>query len=278
MKRVVSTVVVVAWAAVSVASQGNPAAPLQGSPDVLMMQAVFRISGPGDSSRIRITGTGFLIERPNAATPGGMDCIAVTAAHVFRQISGDQATFLIQMQRPDGKYQRLYLPVRIRQKGAQLWTELPSVDLAVMHIPPPKGGVRAIPFDMLATDGDMEKRLDLSVGDSVHALGYPFGYDFNDFPAVRSAVLASYPLTPASVVKQLVVDFLSVGGDSGGPVYTRSKAPGASQTTDGVKVLGMVAQQILSPDRLQNTGLTYVTPAEFIRQAIGILPSRVAAK
>ena len=99
--------------------------------------------------------------------------------------------------------------------------------------------------------------------------------------SLRTSVPAEsrYPVDrAASVVKQLVVDFLSVGGDSGGPVYTRSKSPGASQTTDGVKVLGMVAQQILSPDRLQNTGLTYVTPAEFIRQAIGILPSRVAAK
>jgi hypothetical protein len=276
MKRVVPTVVAVAFAAVSLVSQGNPAAPLQASPDVMMMQAVFRISGPGDSARIRITGTGFLIERPNAAA--GMDCIAVTAAHVLRQISGDQATFLVTMQRPDGKYQRLFLPVRIRQRGAQLWTELPAVDLAVMHIPPPKAGVTAIPFDMLATDGDMDKRLALSVGDSVHALGYPFGYEFNNFPAVRSAVLASYPLAPASVVKQLVVDFLSVGGDSGGPVYTRSRSTGAPQSTDGFKVLGMVAQQILSPDRMQNTGLTYVTPAEFIRQAIGILPSRVAAK
>jgi len=278
MKLVVPTVAALALMAVSVVSQENPAAPLQASPDVAMMRAVFRISGPGDTSRIRITGTGFLVERPNAAAAAGIDCIAVTAAHVLRQISGDQATFLIQMLRPDGKFQRLFLPVRIRQRGAQLWTELPSVDVAVMRIPPPKAGVRSIPFDMLATDADMEKRLALNVGDSVHALSYPFGYEFNEFPAVRSAVLASYPLAPASVVKQLVVDFMSVGGDSGGPVYTRSRNMGTAQATEGVKVLGMVAQQILSPDRLQNTGLTSVTPAEFIRQAIGLLPSGAEAK
>jgi hypothetical protein len=35
---------------------------------------------------------------------------------------------------------------------------------------------------------------------------------------------------------------------------------------------GVVTQQILSPDNAHNTGLAAVAPAEFIREAIGLLP------
>jgi hypothetical protein len=56
------------------------------SPD--LMQTVFRITGAGDMPRKRITGTGFLVERRRAQAPNGVEYIAVTAAHVLREISG----------------------------------------------------------------------------------------------------------------------------------------------------------------------------------------------
>lgn len=254
----------------AVAAQDGPVAAKPANPHLAMMQAAFRITGAGDNPRKRITGTGFLVERRGSAPTNRVDYIAVTAAHVLRDISGNTATFLIRVMREDGSFQRLFLPVPIRQKGAQLWTELPTVDVAVMYLPLSKAAVQPVPFDALATDSDVDTLLALNVGDSVHVLGYPFGYEFNELPAVRSAVLASYPLVPARGVKRLIVDFMAFGGDSGGPLYTSSATTGQSGHT--LKVLGVVTHQILSPDNVENTGLASVTPAEFIREAIRLLP------
>ena len=270
MRLLITFIVALVVIVGAVTAQEGPAVATPANPDLAMMQAVFRITGAGDNPRKRITGTGFLVERRGSQAASSMHYIAVTAAHVLRDISGNTATFLITVMRADGSYQRLFLPVPIRQKGAQLWTELPTVDIAVMYLPLSKAAVKPVPFEALASDTDVETRLALSVGDSVHALGYPFGYEFNGLPAVRSAVLASHPLVPARVVKRLIVDFMATGGDSGGPLYTRAATTGQSGST--LKVLGVVTHQILSPDNAENTGLASVAPAEFILQAIGLLP------
>jgi len=276
MRLLIPFIVALAVLIAGLTAQDTVVEPRPVSPDLVMMQTVFRITGAGDTPRKRITGTGFLVERRGAQAANSVDYIAVTAAHVLRDISGNTATFLIRSMRQDGAFQRVFLPVAIRQNGAQLWTELPTIDVAVMYVPV-KTGVKAVPFEMLATDNDVATRLALSVGDSVHALGYPFGYEFNELPAVRNAVLASHPLVPARTVKRFIVDFLAFGGDSGGPVYTRARTPATGQSADILTVLGVVTQQILSPDNAHNTGLAAVAPAEFIREAIGLLP-RLPAK
>lgn len=38
------------------------------------------------------------------------------------------------------------------------------------------------------------------------------------------------------------------------------------------KILGIVTEQITSPDKRENIGLTWVVPAVFIKEAIDLLP------
>ncbi len=276
MRRLVLIALIQVLAVEILGAQETPARSRSANPHVALMQAVFRITGLGDNARETITGTGFLVERTSPLAAGTSEYVAVTAAHVLRRISGDNATFRIPMTRPDGTHQSVVLPMTIRRKGAQLWTELPGADVAVISVPLPATGVKTISFDRLATDEDVEQVLLLSAGDVVHVLTHPFGYEFNDFPVVRSVTLASHPLVPARTVKRLVVDFTAFGGDSGGPVYSGPRGAGAAWLEEDVRILGMVTQQVLSPDRTQNTGLTFVTPAAFIREAISLLPQRMA--
>jgi hypothetical protein len=199
MRRLIPSVLVQVLFVALLEAQESPARSGSANPHIALMQAVFRITGPGESAKETITGTGFLVERTNPSTGGISDYIAVTAAHVLRRISGDIATFRIPMTRLDGTQQGVVLPMTIRRKGAQLWTELPGVDVAVMSVPLAETRVKFIKFDRLATDEDIDQVLFLTVGDIVHVLTYPFGYEFNDFPVVRQVTLASHPLVPARV-------------------------------------------------------------------------------
>jgi hypothetical protein len=224
------------------------------------------------------TGTGFLVGKPTPTDPKRWFFVTVTAAHVLKGIAGESTNFVFRMKDSESQYQRIVFQVPIRRNGVPLWKEHPFADVAVMYTTLPNNAIQTIPLDALATDEDFDK-FELHPGDEVKALGYPFGYEVNEFafPVLRRASLASYPLTPAKKVKQFVVDFPAFGGNSGGPVYINSQNRTYNNSINMgsvvFKVLGIVTQQITSPDKSENIGLTYVVPAEFIREAINLLPS-----
>jgi hypothetical protein len=252
--------------------------------DSAMMQTTFRIVGPNAAQPGKqSTGTGFLVGRPTPQDPKQSFRIAVTAAHVLKAISGDEAVFVIRVKDGVTKYKRVAVRVQIRSNGAPLWKEHPTADVAVMYCPlPNNNAMEVIPLDSLATDNTFVE-YGIHPGEDVNSLGYPFGYEVNEFgfPLLRKAQVASFPLVPAKTMKKFVADFFSFGGNSGGPVYIYSQ----NRTFNGLvhlgssvfALLGLVSENISSPDNAQNIGLAYVVYAEYIKEAINLMPANPGA-
>ena len=246
--------------------------------DTMMMNATFRIMGPSlEVPGALYTGSGFLIDRASAADAAGGTVVAVSAAHVLSGISGDYAVFVFRLKNDSTKYERVQCPVRIRMDGRPLWTSHPAEDIVAMHVRMPTGhAMDAIPVSLLATD-EAFASYNVHPGDEVSSLGYPFGYELNEFgfPLLRSGRIASFPLTPVRTMKQFFVDFSAGGGTSGGPVYISSQnRTFNNRLTLGravFSVLGMVTQNALSPDGKQDAGITKVVHAQFVRETIAAI-------
>lgn len=247
--------------------------------DTQVMQSAFRIEGPSVANPAeKWTGTGFFVAVPASGDPGYVDCVAVTAAHVLRGIGGDVASLIVRLRDDQQGYKRHQVQARIRKDSVPLWTEHPSADVAVIRCPvlPAAHAMRFVGVESLATDRTFEDYA-LHPGESVNAIGYPFGYELNGFgfPVVRQAMLASFPLVPARSLKVFIADFPAFGGNSGGPVYLYAafrRTQGRMEVRQLFYVLGLVSENVTSHDGKQNVGLTKVVYAEFIRQAIDLLP------
>jgi trypsin-like peptidase len=247
--------------------------------DTLMMNATFRILGPSiEVPGALYTGSGFLVSRSSAGDPT-RSFVAVSAAHVMSGITGDHAVFVVRMRNDQTRYQRAQFPVRIRMDGRPLWTEHHAEDVVAMHVRMPAGhAMDSVPIPLLATD-EAFASYNVHPGDEVSSLGYPFGYEVNEFgfPLLRSGRIASFPLTPVRMMKQFFVDFSVGGGTSGGPVYISSQnRTFNNRVTFGrsvFSILGIVTQNALSPDGKQDAGITKVIHAQFIRDTLAALPA-----
>ena len=178
--------------------------------------AVFRITNG------RSSGTGFLV-----AIPGRDDhssVVLVTAAHVFEEMGGAECQLILRTQSADGSYARRDTPITIREHGAPNWKRHPEMDVAALEI--------RLPGDLAVTPLDFEQLADaawvaekkLRVGQRVCIASYPAQLAANDagWPVLRHGAVASYPLSPVSQVKTLLVDANTFGGDSGAPVFAAS--------------------------------------------------------
>jgi hypothetical protein len=96
------------------------------------------------------------------------------------------------------------------------------------------------------------------------------------FPILRSGIISSYPLTPASSVKFIGFDFRVYKGNSGGPVYfkytnrTYSTGTHLGETAHGI--IGLVSQQVEDPNSKTEISLAHVVSGQFIVETINRLP------
>ena len=240
---------------------------------VLLMSSTFRIAGPATGEGKFSVGTVFFVGRPLRSGPNRASSVMVTAAHVLQDISGDEAILWLRRKTADGTYEPLEHRLRIRSKGAPLWTQPPGTDVAVMYAPlPNEAHVALLSRDLLATDR-MMTQYEVHPGDELLSLGFPFGLAANDagFPILRSGKIASYPLVPARKYPTFLYDFQVYEGNSGGPVYyTGSRTYGGRAAQPVYFIAGLVSQHAaIGGQRLQ---LAAVVPAQFIREAIDSLP------
>ena len=241
--------------------------------NVLLMGATFRIAGPARGEGNISVGTVFFVGRPLKSNPGLASYVMVTAAHVLQDISGDEAVLWLRKKKADGTFEALEHRLRIRSKGAPLWTQPEGRDVAVMYaLLPNEAHVVLLSKDLLATD-QMMTQYEVHPGDELLSLGFPFGLAANDagFPILRSGKIASYPLGPARKYPTFLYDFQVYEGNSGGPVYyTGSRSYGGQAAQPVNFISGLVSQHaVIDGQRLQ---LAAVVPAQFIREAIESLP------
>jgi S1-C subfamily serine protease len=250
----------------------------------VMMEATIKIVGPADLAKPQLvrTGTGFVVGRPVPDQPNRSYFVLVTAAHVFRDIQGENAVLIVRTKAETGPYQRREHPIRIRIGSSPLWTEHPDSDVAVMYVALPDNvALQPIPDEFLATDSDFTK-WEFHPGDEVFTVGYPHGFEANEFgfPVLRSGRIASFPLAPAAALKNFKVDFSVFGGNSGGPIYINQlgRQYGNSYNIDErvFRVLGLVSQQISLTATGERLNVAVVVHAHFIRGAIALLPPHPA--
>jgi 2-alkenal reductase len=162
-------------------------------------------------------------------------------------------------------------PVAARLVGSAPW-----VDLAVLKLPDPPDDLRPIP---IGTSGD------LSVGQSVFAIGNPFGLSRSLTTGVISALDRRFPTASGrEIVGVIQTDAAINPGNSGGPlvdssgrligVNTAILAPTGSFTGVGfsipVDTVNRIVPELVRDRRAQLPGIGFVPLPEDVAQQHGI--------
>jgi hypothetical protein len=191
--------------------------------NTLLMHATFLIVGPTKKQNEFSFGTVFVMGIPFKNDPKAAHIVLVTAAHVFEGINGDKATLQLRRKNPDGTYATFGFEFPIRKDGNPLYVRHPTADVAAMFCDiPDEVPMTGLPPESLVTDKSLAE-IEFHPGDEAYILGFPAMISTEGgFPILRTGRIASYPLTPMSVVHQWAFDAHIFNGNSGGPVYFTS--------------------------------------------------------
>ena len=245
------------------------------------MESTCKLVGKGS------LGTGFIIGKPVSNEPVKLFFTLVTAHHVLAAMQGEFATMVFRKVKDTNQWERIEVPLRIREGGKELWKKHADVDLGAMHVGLPNDAIRVIaPMSLLLDDVKL-REFEISPGTELLCLGYPFGAEANPegFPILRSGRIASYPLLPTKRTKTLLFDFSVFKGNSGGPVYLYERAPvygGALRVGTIGGIVGVVTAERSITQRIEQLyerretstplALGEVIHASFIQELVNSLP------
>ena len=254
-----------------------------------MMEATCKISGAGS------TGTGFIIGKPDPKDEKRFLFTLVTANHVFASVKGDDVVLSLRRRKDADHWERIEVPIHIREKGKELWLKHADVDLAAIHVALPAGLLKdgILPMSLLLNDEKL-REFEVGPGTELLCLGYPFGVEANalGFPILRSGKIASYPLLPTKETKAFLFDFKVFQGNSGGPVYIFQQNPSyGGEMHLGATIVGIIGvvtseqnitqkiEQILESREVKTPlSLAGVIPASFIVELVAALPDPSSPK
>lgn len=253
----------------------------QADMNILLMQNTFLVAGSTKTPGLSTFGTAFLLLRPFAAQPDkehiSGKVVLVTAAHVFDEMTGDNAIILLRTQR-GGQWINQPARFSIRRNSQALWKQQSGTDVAVMYVKFPLA-LTAMATTSTLADDDLLKKSDVVPGVELKILGFPLGTPSNDagFPILRTGVISSYPLLPTSITKNFLVDFRVFKGNSGGPVYfSQPVVKGASFLCCPPQfIMGLVSKEksVEMPYSQLQLSLGEVVHASSIKSTIEMLPA-----
>lgn len=228
------------------------------------LRATLRISDGAAS------GTGFLV---TVGEQAGGKCLLVTAAHVFRDMKGEDCSLVFRSADGEGGFVRKEVALGIRKDGKPLWKKHAEMDIAVMAIDLPQG-VDCEPFalDQVATVQFAEQGK-VRVGQDICIPCFPAKLESNSagWPILRRGSIASHPLVPLSRAKTYLVDSSSFGGESGAPVV--ASVDGRALVVGLISAMQRQTDKSTMPfeERTVHTplGLGIAVQAPFIREVIG---------
>jgi len=246
-----------------------------------VVSATFMVVNPQSNA------AAFVLNRPKPGKPDQIESVLVTAAHVFEQAEGNEATLQLRSKKGEGEYQKLPMKLAIRANGKPLWSKHPAADVAAIRISPPKeADIPRLSLDLLADD-TAYKKFEIHPGDRIMSCGYPHQVEANaaGFPLLRAGAIASYPLLPAKTVKSYFAELNTFEGDSGSPVFfdEANRSFGGKMQPDRVQlIVGIIIAQEFFDEEVkmhygtiktrQRLGLAVVVPAEFIRETVKLVP------
>lgn len=254
----------------------------------LMMKCTYYIEGLNDVGD-KICGSCFIIGKYTKNDSNRVYPILITAKHIFRDITKDKVSILIRRK----IYDSLYFPFEyifdIRNNGKNLYSTHPdtSIDIVAMFLPIPNTmDIDILPTSYLADDKFL-KEFEIHPGDNVFCLGFPYGYNSNDlgFPILSEGVIASYPILPTKLYKNMLININVFSGNSGGPIYMYEKL----FVKDNVlfprrfaKILGLLSKQYYHENEYEGEiffikekiylKIAEITPSSYIKELIEITP------
>ena len=199
--------------------------------------------------------------------------VLLTAAHVLKDIKGEYANLVLRSKRGN-EYQTFDYPVKIRESGKPLWTQIDNtIDIAAMVILlPEKATYSILTDDHLVTEQTLNN-LGINTGDDISCLGFPYNTPSSEnyFPILRSGKYASYRGTHSLNTNNFLFDFRIYPGNSGGPVFmdlqVKASAKGGIEFTPSV-LLGIVSERVKSIDKMQTIEVAKVISAENVQKTI----------
>ena len=250
--------------------------------NTILMKSTYMVTGPlaGDLTNTKVSfGTAFLMGKPIPSDPAREFYVLITAGHVLDKIGGDVAVLKLRQPQADGSYLEKPWPVKIRDKGRNLYVEPPDADVAALYVDMPDDlNVTIVPTGLLANDEQLE-RFEVHPGDELFCLGFPLGVStLGGFPILRSGKIASYPITPTSIYRVFSFDFNVFEGNSGGPVYfvDHDRTYGGSTHLGEIDqfVVGLVIVSVHSSAyNGEEIRLAGVVPSSYILEALRLLPA-----
>ncbi len=246
---------------------------------VSLMEVTYKIQGPSAKERdppgVLRNGTAFTLGRPWPTDATKSDRVLVTAAHVLDDIAGDTASLILRHRSSDHRVQPY--TIKIRDNGEPKYKVHPKADVAVMYLSIPKWAAYPnglLPYTLLLTEAEVQE-IELIPGEELLTLGFPRGATSfpGAYPFLRTGRLASYPLTPISLVSLWMYDFTVIPGNSGGPVFLTAfgrRIGRKIKMSETNKIIGLVSNSA-SKDGVDLV-LAGIVPSPLIRETIEILP------
>jgi hypothetical protein len=234
------------------------------------LRGTFRVT-KGSSS-----GTAFIVSIGDEAK--AKKHVLVSAAHVFDDFKGADATLILRGLGKDGGLVRKEVTLPIRDSKKALWTRHPEQDVGAISVNLPEGvDVKPFRLEQIADEKWAAERK-IRVGKDVCIPCFPAQVEANDvgWPILRKGSIATHPLTPLASAKKMFVDYSHFGGDSGAPVVLYE---GKEPIVVGL-VIAMQRQTDKSStpfeERTVHTplGLAIAVQSPFVRETIELLQKK----
>jgi hypothetical protein len=216
------------------------------------------------------------------------ECVFVTAQHVLEQCLGANALLILRKRQANATYNRVEMPLKIREGQMPRWVRHPQHDIAALRvILPPDVATQPLPHATLADERALRKA-GLHVGSRVITFGYPMRLEANNagFPIVRQGGVASFPFVPVAQHPTMFLDMNAFAGDSGGPVIATPAdralpVPANGNELEEPLVLGLITGQVRHDERVTGMmeervthyplGVALLIQSQFIRETIALL-------
>ena len=206
----------------------------------------------------------------------------VTTAHTLERTKGESVLLVLREKTEAGAHRRHDHKILVRRGKEALWPRHPEEDVAALRLDGPLPlPVQGLPVSALA-DGRRLAEEGLGTCSPLFVLSYPHRFEANDaaFPVARQGIIASHPF-PAIVGKpRFLADFSAYAGDSGGPVFVRSK-------TGEALVIGMVLARFHHDEKVKTEveertihhplGLGSVLDARIVRDTLDLAAAKPRA-
>ena len=179
-----------------------------------LLSATFRITDGNHS------GTCFFVSGNAVESSRPLQVVLVTAAHVFEQMSSEECELILRKESEDKQYSRSVVSIQIRDGDKPRWTRIRDIDIATLLVDLPEDvSVKPFALEQIVGEAKLKDRT-VRVGQETWIACFPAKLEANEagWPVLRKGSIASYPLTPVTSNKTILVSYNVFGGDSGAPV------------------------------------------------------------